>query len=118
MLPERVVERAALGGKADETPARMRAVGLDDLDGFVGGQRALEHGRVAEETVELGEDELGDGHVFLALNRGQPGIGRVMPGRVLVEGVQQDVGINREHGPISGADGRATAPSRSAGPAP
>ena len=31
-LPEGVVQRAAFGGEADEPPARMPAVGLDDFD--------------------------------------------------------------------------------------
>lgn len=68
-LPEGIVQRAALGGEADESPARVRAVSLDDFHGFGGGERVLEHGRVAEEAVELGKDEFGDGYVFVARNR-------------------------------------------------
>jgi hypothetical protein len=39
---------------------------LDDFDGFVGGERMLQDGGVAQQAVALGEDEFGDGHVFVA----------------------------------------------------
>jgi len=54
-------------------------VGLDDLNGFFGGKRALEYGGVAEQAIELGEDEFGNGHVLVALDRCQPGVGGFMP---------------------------------------
>ena len=97
IFPERVVQRAALGGEADEPPAGMRAVGLDDLDGFIGGERALQHGGVAEESIKFSQDELGNGHVFLVLNGGEPGVGSGMSRRVLVEGVQEEVRVDGEH---------------------
>ena len=62
--------------------------------GFFGGKRVLEHGGVAQQTVEFGEDELGDGYILVALNRGQPVACGIVPRRGAVEGVEQEVGVN------------------------
>ena len=96
-FPKRVVQRAAFRREADEPPAGMRAVGLDDFDGFVGGEWLLENGGIAEKTVEFGENEFGNGHVIVAVHRLQPVPSVIVPWRGVVECVKQDIGVNGEH---------------------
>ncbi|HRI14966.1 MAG TPA: hypothetical protein PLX89_18375 [Verrucomicrobiota bacterium] len=86
-FPEGAVDRATFDGEADEPPARVRAEGLDDFDGLIGGERVLEDGGIAQQAVEFGKDEFGDRHVFLALNGGRPRARVVVPRRGRVEGV-------------------------------
>ena len=62
-----------------------------------------EHGGVAKQAVKFGKDELGDGHLLLALKGGQPAERVRVAGRVRVEGVEQDVRVNGQHGVSGGA---------------
>jgi hypothetical protein len=52
---------------------------LDDCDGFRGAQRTLEHRRVTQKSVELGKNELGNGHVLVVLDGTHPTISLLVP---------------------------------------
>lgn len=69
----------------------------------------LEDGRVAKESVELGKDEFRNGNVFFLRDRFQPLEGGLLPLRVFVEPVQQDVGVYGEHAPTFSSSGSTTA---------
>jgi hypothetical protein len=75
----------------------VATVGLDDVHGLVGVERMLQHRGIAQKAVQLSEDELRDGHVLPVLNGGQPGVGRRVAGRILLEGLEQDAGVDGTH---------------------
>lgn len=96
-LPEVGVEFAAGGREAEDFPARVLAVALDDGDGLGGGERFGEDGGVSEQEVEFGEDEFAQGDVF-ALGEGLDELAR----RVVLRGgfaiaVKEEIGVDGEH---------------------
>jgi len=92
------VQWAAFNGEADEAPAGMTAESLNEFDRFVGRERMFKDSRVAEQSIELGKDEFGNSHAFIALNGAQPSTRAFMPRRGDVECVEQQVGVDGEHG--------------------
>lgn len=54
----------------------MRAVGLNDVNGFERRERLFENARISEKPVEFGKNEFGNRHILLFLNGSQPRIGR------------------------------------------
>lgn len=74
---------------------------MTDLEGmqricFVGFERRLEHGGIAQPTVKFGQDKLGNRHLLRLRNGSVPGLSGRVARRVHVESVAQEVGVNRE----------------------
>src|SRR6185295_1431335 len=114
-FPQAVVKIAASRREAQQPPPRMMAQGGDDLDSSNGRKRPEVDRGVAKQAVELDQDELGESDVLAFLDRVQERARRLVPRRVRLEGVKQDVRVKREH---SGSPVRAPPRERSSGRAP
>jgi len=96
-FPERGVEVAAAGRKAEDAPAGVLAVTLDDGDGFRWAEGGLEHGGIAEVQIDFAEDEFAESHVIARRQGLEKGFrGGVMRGGFTVA-VEKDVRVNRSH---------------------
>jgi len=98
VAPKVVVERGAIAGEADHAPRRVGAVGLDDDGGGGGGFGLAGDGGVAQQALELDEDELGEDNLGGAVQRVEPGEGGGVLGAVGGVGVEEKVGVDGEHG--------------------
>lgn len=59
LFPDGIMESTAIGREADDAPAGMAAIGLDNAGCGRSGERAGLDGGIAEQTIDLGEHQLG-----------------------------------------------------------
>jgi hypothetical protein len=96
-FPKRGVEVAAAGRKAEDAPARVLAVALDDGDSFRRAERGVEHGGIAEVQIDFAEDEFAEGNV-IALRQGlEKGLRGSVMRRGFAVAVEQDVRVDGSH---------------------
>ncbi len=79
MLPEVGVQFTAGWGKAEDLPTGVATIALDDTGGFRSGEGMGQNSGIAQEEVELGEDEFTQRYVFA----GRKGLNELPSGVVL-----------------------------------
>ena len=97
VFPQGFVGGEGIGWVAQNAPAGVVAVGLNDLHGRRGGEGVGEKGGVAQLEIEFGQNEFAEDNVVEGGEAGQKGVGNGMLGRGSTESVEEEVSVEGGH---------------------